>query len=70
MLNPDSSTQNIYNPLSKADPRNMHFKKSFEDDDTEIKEFGMDPEETTSDKAPMLRMGGKAAEKGRAGCKY
>ncbi|KAB5581721.1 hypothetical protein PHYPO_G00178980 [Pangasianodon hypophthalmus] len=70
MLGPDHSTQSIYNPPSKADQRNIHFTKSFKEDDTEMEEFDMDPEETTSDKAPMIRMGVEAAGKGRALCKY
>lgn len=56
MLRPDHSTQNIYNPLNKDDQRSMHFTKSFKEDDTEMEEFGIDPDETTSDKAPMIRM--------------
>lgn len=56
MLGPDLSTQNIYNPLSKADQRSMHFMKSFKENDTEMEEFDIDPEETTSDKALMIRM--------------
>ncbi|XP_047010107.1 transmembrane protein 72 isoform X1 [Ictalurus punctatus] len=55
MLGPNHSTQHIYNPLSEADKRNVHFTKRFKDD-TEMEEFDMDPEETTSDKAPMIRM--------------
>lgn len=56
MLRPDHSSQNIYNLLSKADQRNVHFTKGIKDG-TEMEEFDMDPEETTSDKAPMIRMG-------------
>ncbi|KAK3573934.1 hypothetical protein QTP86_033018, partial [Hemibagrus guttatus] len=57
MLAAVHSTQNIYNPPSKAKQKNLHFINSFKEDDTEMEEFDMDPEETTSDKAPMIRMG-------------
>ncbi|KAK2852663.1 hypothetical protein Q7C36_007864 [Tachysurus vachellii] len=56
MLGADHSGQNIYNLPSKAEQRNTHFIKSFKEDDTELEEFVMDPDETTSDKAPMIRM--------------
>lgn len=52
MLCPDHTTQNIYHPLHKADV--------LKEGNTEIEEFDMDPEETTSDKAPMIRMGVEA----------
>lgn len=67
MLRQNHSTQNIYNPLYKADPRTMCITKSFVDN-TEMEEFDMDPEETTSDTAPMIRMGVETVEKARVPC--
>lgn len=69
MFRPDHSTQNIYNPLSNVEQRSMNFTKSCKEDDTEM-EFDMGPEETTSDKAPMIRTGVKDVGRGRALCKY
>lgn len=57
MLAEVHSTQNIFNPPSKAKRKNMHFINSYEENDNDMDEFDMDPEETTSDKAPMIRMG-------------
>lgn len=67
MLRQDHPTQNIYNPLYKTDQKNMCITKSFIDD-TEMEEFDMDPEETTSDKAPMIRMGVETVGKARVLC--
>ncbi|XP_062851282.1 transmembrane protein 72 [Trichomycterus rosablanca] len=42
----------IYRPLSKAD---VQIIESFKQDDTEVDEYDMDLEETTSDKAPIIQ---------------
>ncbi|KAM9477101.1 transmembrane protein 72 [Clarias gariepinus] len=56
VFRPDHCKQNIYNLLSNAEQRNVPIIKSSNEDDTEMDEFDMDPEETTSDEAPIITM--------------
>ncbi|KAF7710459.1 hypothetical protein HF521_009331 [Silurus meridionalis] len=56
ILGLDLSVQNLHNSMSKGDKVNVYFTKSFKAYETEMEVFDIDPDETTSDKAPMIRM--------------
>ncbi|XP_072533053.1 transmembrane protein 72 [Salminus brasiliensis] len=57
-LEPDhpSPKTNDQRPMRKADRRNVQFVESFRQDETEMEEYDMEPEVTTSDKAPMIKV--------------
>uniref|UniRef100_A0A3B1K3H8 Transmembrane protein 72 n=1 Tax=Astyanax mexicanus TaxID=7994 RepID=A0A3B1K3H8_ASTMX len=42
--------------IRKTEQRNVHFIKSLRPDETEMEECDIEPEETTSDKAPMIKV--------------
>ncbi|XP_052006749.1 transmembrane protein 72-like isoform X2 [Xyrauchen texanus] len=57
MLGQDQSAKSAQRKKRQTDTRNVHFIESFRQDDNEMEEYHeMEPEETMSDKAPMIRL--------------
>ncbi|XP_051503694.1 transmembrane protein 72 isoform X2 [Myxocyprinus asiaticus] len=57
MLGQDQSAKSAQRKKRQTDTRNVHFIESFRQDDNEMEEYHeMEPEEITSDKAPMIRL--------------
>ncbi|KAI4877630.1 hypothetical protein NFI96_022993, partial [Prochilodus magdalenae] len=56
MLGPDQSLQHDHRSMRKAVGGNVHLIQSFRQDETEMEEYDVEPEETTSDKAPMIKV--------------
>ncbi|KAL7877781.1 hypothetical protein SRHO_G00044240 [Serrasalmus rhombeus] len=56
MLGPDHPSQHDHTQMRKADGRNVHLIESFRQDETEMEEYDIEPEETTSDKAPIIKV--------------
>ncbi|XP_076830955.1 transmembrane protein 72 isoform X2 [Brachyhypopomus gauderio] len=56
ILGTDCSPQPAHRPMKRAGRANVHFIESFGQDDTEIDEYCTEPEETTSNKAPVITL--------------
>ncbi|XP_043110503.1 transmembrane protein 72 [Puntigrus tetrazona] len=53
----DTAVKNTPRKNRQTDTRNVHFVESLRNNDTELEEYHeVEPEETTSDKAPMIRL--------------